>query len=427
MPSNPTGRNAVTDWFARHAVPLTTLDPDAPLDDLEPLRGIIGDARVVAVGENAHFIHEFSLARQRILRFLAERCGFTLFAHESGFSEGLALDPWVQGAGDETDLTQINEAADSWGHGDLLRYIRRHNTTSGRPVRFAGIDVPQAGGSLLPALIPVAAYLRDIDPDILPVAESAIAMAERIAGGSVASAAPDWAKLGTAEQDALTAALTRLKLRFQALEPLYTSRSDRDHYDAAFWRLEAALHTDDTLRGMAALFDGSALPADLSVRDRYMAESVQWHLSRSAPGTRMVLAAHNNHIQKHPVAYDGHLTTLPMGQHLDRALGEDYVALALTSTADHTVEMYPDADAPLGFTIADTALAPPEPDSVEAAALDAGVGLALVDLRHARHSDRLLSLTSIRTQSSTMTMPVADAFDSVLISPTATMQAGIGV
>ncbi|WP_308211331.1 erythromycin esterase family protein [Nonomuraea roseoviolacea] len=47
------------------------------------------------------------------------------------------------------------------------------------------------------------------------------------------------------------------------------------------------------------------LPADLSVRDRYMAETVRWHLARSAPGTRMVLAAHNNHIQKHPVGFVG--------------------------------------------------------------------------------------------------------------------------
>ncbi|MGW0072748.1 hypothetical protein ACWDUI_35465 [Streptosporangium sandarakinum] len=87
------------------------------------------------------------------------------------------------------------------------------------------------------------------------------------------------------------------------------------------------------------------------------------------------------------MAYDGHLTTLPMGRYLDRALGGDYVAPALTSTADHTVEMYPDPDAALGFTIAGTALAPPEPGSVEAAALDAGIGLALVDLRRARHSE----------------------------------------
>lgn len=61
--------------------------PDGPLDDLEVLREIVGDARVVAVGEGAHFVEEFSRARQRVLRFLAERCGFTVFAMEFGFSE----------------------------------------------------------------------------------------------------------------------------------------------------------------------------------------------------------------------------------------------------------------------------------------------------------------------------------------------------
>ncbi|MEO3803112.1 erythromycin esterase family protein [Nonomuraea sp. B1E8] len=408
-------------------VPLTTLDPDAPLDDLEPLRDIIGDARVVAIGESAHFVDEYNLARKRILRFLAERCGFTVFAYEFGFSEGLALAPWIQGAGGDADLATISATADTWGTGDLFRFIRRHNGTSHHPVRFVGIDVPEAGGSLLPALVPVIAYLRTVDADIVPLAESAAGIAERIAGGSGASAAPAWEKLGSARQDELTAALARLRLRFRALEPVYVSRSDQRGYDTALWQLESAVRTDYILRAGAALFAGAALPADLSIRDLYMAESVQWYLAHAEAGTRVVLAAHNNHIQKHPVAFGGPVVSLPMGQHLHRMLGEDYFALALTSTAEHTVEMYPDADAALGFTIGEARLGPPGQGSVEAAALGAGIDLGLVDLRRARHDDRFRDLTHIRTQSATMTMPVADAFDGVLITPTVTMQQGLGL
>ncbi|MFB4280736.1 hypothetical protein ACBJ59_35985 [Nonomuraea sp. MTCD27] len=73
-------------WLRGHAVPLTHLDPEAPLDDLKPLREFVGDARVVPVGENSHFITEFSHLRRRILRFLAEHCGFTVLAFEFGFS-----------------------------------------------------------------------------------------------------------------------------------------------------------------------------------------------------------------------------------------------------------------------------------------------------------------------------------------------------
>jgi erythromycin esterase len=89
--------DALTRYVTGHAIPLDSLDPDAPLDDLEPLAARFRAARVVAIGESAHFVREYSLLRHRLLRFLVERCGFTVFAMESGFSEGLEVDAWVHG------------------------------------------------------------------------------------------------------------------------------------------------------------------------------------------------------------------------------------------------------------------------------------------------------------------------------------------
>ncbi|WP_227979454.1 hypothetical protein [Nocardia spumae] len=76
--SEASGPTTLAEWLRGHAVPLTRLDPDGPLDDLEPLGEIIGGARVVAIGESSHFITEFERMRRRILRFLVERCGFTV-------------------------------------------------------------------------------------------------------------------------------------------------------------------------------------------------------------------------------------------------------------------------------------------------------------------------------------------------------------
>jgi erythromycin esterase len=83
MPRSSPG-TPFTDWLRERAVPFAHLDPQAPLDDLSPLRGIIGDARVVAIGEHSHFIDEFALLRRRILRFLVERCGFTVLGPGRG-------------------------------------------------------------------------------------------------------------------------------------------------------------------------------------------------------------------------------------------------------------------------------------------------------------------------------------------------------
>ncbi|MFI7099445.1 erythromycin esterase family protein [Streptomyces sp. NPDC050161] len=419
------------DWLRAHAVPLTHLDRAAPLDDLEPLRAIIGDARVVAIGESSHFIDEFAAMRERILRFLAERCGFTVLAFEYGFSEGFPLDAWAQGEGADDELSAHLATAIPVGVDEPLRWMRRHNRTASSPVRFAGIDIPAAGGSLLPALAPIADYLRHIDPETLPAVQEAMRIAATFAGGSGAVAAPAWARLATAEQDALSATLTRLLIRFRSVEPLYVSRGDQHSYDIAVRRLEGACHADYTFRAMADLFAGKGLAADTSARDVYMADSVLWHLERYGPGTRVVLAAHNAHIQKTPISFNGHLTGLPMGQHLHRALGDDYFAIGLTSTTGHTADMPRDENARFGFTIDTTALEPAEPGSIEAAFADAELGLSVADLHQARpqaqgNAGLAPGPDRIRIQSAYLHTPVIEAFDAILHTPTSTVADDLG-
>ncbi|NYH80655.1 erythromycin esterase [Actinopolyspora biskrensis] len=408
----------LSDWFGEHTSTLRGFDVDAPLDDLEPLRDIVGDAQVVALGEGAHFVGEFTHARQRMLRFLAERCGFTVVAFEFGFSEAAALDHWLQGHGDDADLATVGGTTNAGVNPQLVHWLRRHNSTSAHPLRFVGVDTPTAGGQLRPALEPLADYLREVDPDLVGLVERALAIADRFTGTSVAVAAPKWAQLDGADQDALTASLTRLLLRFRSLEPLYVSRSDQAGYDLALRHLEAALHADYMFTAMRDLFAGRGLDGDAAVRDHYMAESLHWHLDRAEPGTRIALAAHNNHIQKTPVYFDDELAVLPMGYYLHRTLGDSYRALAQTHTAEHVVEMHPTEEAEAGFTVTEERLGTPEPGSVEAAVIDAGYGtdISLTNLRNAPSE----GLDRIRAQGSSLPIPVPQAFDAVLTSPTTT-------
>ncbi|PPJ02890.1 erythromycin esterase [Nocardia nova] len=414
---------SLADWLRDHAVPLTHLDPDGPLEDLEPLREIIGAARVVAIGENSHFITEFQRMRQRLLRFLVERCGFTVLAFEYGFSEGLLLDDWAQGAGTDDDLADHLAGTIPVGVGEPLRWIRRYNGTGATPVRFAGIDIPAAGGSLLPALGPVADYLREVDPQTLPAVETAMRIAGSFAGASAASAAPAWSRIPAGDRDTLSANLARLLIRFRAVESLYVSRSDQRGYDIARHRLEAACHADYGFGAMAGLFAGTGLAADTSARDSYMADSVLWQLRHREPGSRIVLAAHNAHIQKEPVSFDGQqLAGFPMGHYLRRALGDDYFALGLTSTTGQTADMFPDENASFGFTVAATPLEPGEPGSIEAAFAGAGFGPGLADFRRARGAVSPEDRPSrTRLQSAYLHVPVLDAFDGMLDTASSTV------
>ncbi|MFB4193664.1 hypothetical protein [Streptomyces carpaticus] len=93
---------------------------------------------VVALGENSHFIDEFAALRERLLRYLVERCGFTLLAFEYGFGEALPLDAWARGEGSEDSLAGHLAGTIPIGVEAPLRRIRRHNRTAAAPVRFAG-------------------------------------------------------------------------------------------------------------------------------------------------------------------------------------------------------------------------------------------------------------------------------------------------
>ncbi|MGP3930441.1 erythromycin esterase family protein [Nonomuraea sp. KM88] len=406
--------------LAEHITVLTTLDPDEPLlDDLHPLRAIVEDARVVAIGEGAHFVHEFTLARARLLRYLLEHCGFTVVAFEMGSGDAAAVNPWLAGDG-EGDLLQVAGRHTVNLFGELLRRLRRYNRGRSHPIRIVGIDLPNSL-TLLPDLDPVAGYLRMVDEGITDMVAGLLRTAGAITGGSAAASAPRWASLDQADQESLTAGLARLSLRMRALEPLYVARSDQHGYDVARRHLEAACHTDYMLRAMSTLFSGTGLPDDTSIRDHYMATCLRWHLDRLDPGARVVVVAHNNHIQKTLVTYDGHPTALPMGHHLARGLGGHYRAVGLTHTADHVPDMvWPAEDSPVGFTIESVRLAAPPPGSLEKALVDAGLAadVTLTDLRSP--DPEVTALDAIRSQSATMDTPVAQTFDAVLCTPTAT-------
>ena len=150
-------------------IPLTTLDPDRPPDDLAWLDKAIGDARVVAIGESAHYNRESYQLRHRLLRYLVERHGFSAYAMESGFVEGWLTDSWVrdgeESTGDPEQLSHVmaNGITSLMGLWTEMRthleWMRQHNRTASHPVGFYGIDLPGSIVSPLPGLDAVTAYL----------------------------------------------------------------------------------------------------------------------------------------------------------------------------------------------------------------------------------------------------------------------------
>ena len=99
--------------------------------DLEPLRGLIGDATVAAFGESYHASGGFYRMKHRVLQFLVDKMGFRAFAMETGWEGALLTETYVQ-TGPGTPEYAISQHINVW-HGteyaDLVRWIRQWKST----------------------------------------------------------------------------------------------------------------------------------------------------------------------------------------------------------------------------------------------------------------------------------------------------------
>ncbi|MEU3271374.1 erythromycin esterase family protein [Saccharomonospora sp. NPDC006951] len=359
-------------WIRDNGIRFTELDLDAPLDDLDSLTGIVGDARVVALGESSHHVREFYQVRHRILRFLVERHGFTVFALEAPFTEGRVLDEWIHGgAGGEGDVERIATEGIAMSLGDVpelhevLVWMRSRNEDhDGAGLRCVGTDLPGSLGSPLPALRRIAGYIEAHVPDATGGLARAIALAERFHAPSAVYAGElaTYPAMEESDRNELTAVLSELVARLERAADGRCAEGRSAEHSVVAHHLRGAWLLDQLHRSM--LTDG--IESASTFRDLYLAESVL-RLLEADPQARVVLAAHNWHIQKTTELHEGS-PLFPSGFHLAAALGEDYRAIGLTARNGRTGVANGAALEGSGeFLFREAPLPPPEDTAIESA------------------------------------------------------------
>ncbi|GAA2264741.1 erythromycin esterase family protein [Actinomadura luteofluorescens] len=100
----------LVEWINKVAHPLTTADPTAPLDDLRPLLGMLGQASVIGYGAGTRGAHELFTLQTRIARLLVEEGDFRVVALDQNWTLGIRLDEFVRtGKGDPRALLKNAE------------------------------------------------------------------------------------------------------------------------------------------------------------------------------------------------------------------------------------------------------------------------------------------------------------------------------
>ena len=265
---------AVRQWIARKAIAMKTVEAGNGFADMEPLRAVVGDARIVALGEATHGTREFFQFKHRMLEFLVAKMGFNIFAIEASEPDAIAIDEYVvNGTGDPATALR-NLGFWTWNTEEVLgmiRWMRKWNEdpSHATKVRFYGFDMqsPSAAKKRL------RKWLAANQPDAIPLLDKE--------------------------------SLDELAARVDAYAP----------HDAAW---QTARHFVELMQ------QAVPLETDRSARDRAMARNIEWILGQESPKSRMVVWAHNGHISAEPLAFSPGGT---MGVHLRKRFGHEMLVV----------------------------------------------------------------------------------------------------
>lgn len=365
-----TGADLTAAWLRAQARPLTATEIGSPRADLEAFSRMVGDARIVSLGEATHGTREHFQLKGRLVEHLVESEGFSAFAIEASYADTLAVNRYVLTG--EGDLNAVVAGMGFWTWSteevaELVLWIRDYNRRApeGRKVRFYGFDAQP----LLSPLRASAAYLaragRPLTGDDAVLAEGLTADA-----GSLPRRQSEIAR-DPQQLQRLDDLGARLLDHFDRERDLLIAATGQEDYAA---HRQAAVALRQAIEIARA---GTGRPSAGPVRDRVMADNVDWILGQEGPGGRVVLWAHNGHVM-----HGDHDGARMMGGVLEQRYGDDHVTVGFVFGAGGFQAIGPSEAS--GQARLRPFIVGPEPDTLDAVFARVELPLFYVDLRPAR-------------------------------------------
>ncbi|MCD4690459.1 erythromycin esterase family protein [bacterium] len=313
------------EWVAAHGAPIATIDPGGDSGDLEPLRRIVGDARVVCFGESRHDASEQFRLKHRMIRFLVEEMGFSVIVFEESVAHAQTVDAYIQGG--EADAAAILGDLCNWFAWDtrevleLVEWMRAYNADPAHEpkLRFFGVDctAPRLG------LVDALAYVEGLDtrfPNDFEIGSLGLSL---FVDGDWPLTFDRYAALTDERKQAIGQAYDDLAAYVAARRSDFVRRSSAAEFD---WAMRHVL----VAQAAHGLYSSQSREEGGIIRDLAMADNLTWILEEQAPGEKVVVWAHNAHIARAPFTMPDALegTLVDMIYHLSDRLGEDLVSIA---------------------------------------------------------------------------------------------------
>lgn len=363
-------------WLEQHAVRLRSIDPaDDDLADLQPLKQILGDARMVLLGEISHGDGGAFLAKTRLIRFLHQEMGFDVLAFESGLYDCARAWELLQ-TGEDAARAFQGGVFSVWAASEqvqpLVEYLAEM-ARSDRPLVLAGFDDQFTGNASATYLIgDLVAFLEGLG---LP-AQS------RAGWADFAAILDDLTRSTYQSGQKLTPGAARRALFLETLAALRADvrlaagRADRE---AAFW-VQVLDNIASHAQGLWKALDSYDLTVAAQMRDEQMGRNLLWLANDYYRERKIVVWAANMHIARNVSQIEVADAELQAtyrqlrlaGDYVWQELGRQVYVLAATAYTGATAAAYkPRFDVP-----------PASAGSLEDLMNRAGLETAILDLRN---------------------------------------------
>ncbi len=322
----PTTLESLTDLLRESAIPLSGASAD-----YDQLMAMIGDARLVLLGEATHGTHEFYRERAQITKHLIREKGFTTVAVEADWPDAYRVNRYVRGSDGDGDSEEALGGFKRfptwmWRNADVLDFVgwlREHNervADEAAKVGFYGLDLY----SLNASIDAVLSFLKRVDPEEARRARARYSCFENF--GEDPQAYASIAGAGQSCEEEVIRQLIELRRR----APQYTGGKESG-IDEYFYAEQNARLVKNAEQYYRSMFRGRA--SSWNLRDRHMVETLDAllkHLAKTGRGQKVVVWEHNSHLGDARATQMSEIGELNVGQ-LVR-------------------EKYPDASVLVGFT-----------------------------------------------------------------------------
>ena len=301
--------------------------------DLDVLLELVGDARVVLLGEASHGTSEFYTWRTQISRRLITEKGFSFIAVEGDWPDCYRVNRYVKGYPESGRSAEaVLHAFERWPTWmwanlevvSLCRWLREHNETLPRDRRVGlyGLDVY----SLWESMHEVIAYLERVDPAAARDARVAYRCFEPY-GESAEDYARATALVPTSCESEAVAALRLLRER-----SVEYREDGPEHFFNAEQNALVARNAEHYYRTMVR-----GGPASWNVRDHHMVETLERLMAFHGPQARAIVWEHNTHVGDARFTDMARAGMVNVGQLVRQAHGSDDVVIVGFGTHRGTV------------------------------------------------------------------------------------------